>query len=70
MPVIQVHMKAGCGRQKRRELVRRITDAMVEVCGSVEDRVHVIIDEVPEDSWGRGGVLLSEIQKTPVKESG
>lgn len=61
MPVVQVHLKEGRSLKDKRELVQRITDAMVEVCGAAEDRVHVIIDEVSEESWGRGGKLLSDI---------
>jgi len=61
MPVVQVHLKEGRSEADRRELVRRITDAMVQVCGAVEDRVHVIINEVPGDKWGRGGQLLTDI---------
>ncbi len=60
MPVVQVHLKAGRTLEQKRQLVERITTTLVEVCGSVPDRVHVIIDEVPEESWGRGGRLLSE----------
>jgi 4-oxalocrotonate tautomerase len=60
MPVVEVHLKAGRTLDQKRQLVERITQTLVEVCGSAPDRVHVIIDEVPEDSWGRGGRLLSE----------
>lgn len=61
MPVVQVHLKEGRSVDQKREIARRITDVLVEVCGSVEDRVHVIINEVPEENWGRGGRLLSEM---------
>ncbi len=61
MPVVQVHIKAGRSLNQRRELVRRITNDLVEVCGAAEDRVHVIINEVPTDQWGRGGSLLSDV---------
>ena len=60
MPVVQVHLKAGRTVEQRRELVGRITDALVDVCGSNRENVHVIIDEVAEDSWGRAGKLLSD----------
>jgi 4-oxalocrotonate tautomerase len=62
MPVVQVHLKSGRTVEQKREIVRRMTNALVEVCGSVEDRVHVIINEVEEESWGRGGRLLSDIK--------
>lgn len=60
MPVVQVHLKSGPTLEQKRQLVERITDTLVEVCGSARERVHVIIDEVAEESWGRGGKLLSE----------
>ncbi|MGB3899659.1 MAG: 2-hydroxymuconate tautomerase [Mesorhizobium sp.] len=62
MPVVQVNIKNGRTPDQKREIVRRMTDVLVEVCGSVEERVHVIINEVDEDSWGRGGRLLSDIK--------
>ncbi len=62
MPVVQVNLKSGRTVEQKREIVRRMTDALVEVCGAVEERVHVIINEVDEDSWGRGGKLLSDLK--------
>ena len=60
MPVVQVSLKTGRTTEEKRQLVERITMALVEVCGSNRERVHIIIMDVPEDSWGRGGKLLSE----------
>ena len=65
MPVVQVHLKAGRTVDEKRQLVTRTTDALVDVCDSNRDRVHVIIDEVTEESWGRGGKLLSEQDGAP-----
>lgn len=62
MPVVQVHLKSGRTVEQKREIVRRMTDTLVEVCGAVEERVHVIINEVEEESWGRGGQLLSDMK--------
>ncbi len=70
MPVVQVHIKEGRSLSERRELVRRITQDLVEVCGSVEERVHVIINEVPGDLWGRGGVLLSDLTPAAAERPG
>jgi len=38
-------------------MCKAITDAMVEHCGAQRDGVHVIIYDIPKDSWARGGVL-------------
>ncbi len=70
MPFVQVHIKAGRSLTQRRELVRRITNDLVEVCGAAEDRVHVIVNEVPVDQWGRGGSLLSDIAAAEGSGSG
>jgi 4-oxalocrotonate tautomerase len=63
MPVVQVNIKNGRTLEQKREMVSRITDVLVDVCGSARERIHVIINEVEEDSWGRGGQLLSDIAK-------
>jgi 4-oxalocrotonate tautomerase len=60
MPVVQVHLKAGRTVEQKRQLVERITDSLVEIAGANRERVHVIIDEVPGDNWGRAGRLLSD----------
>ena len=62
MPVIQVSIKQGRTLDQKREVVARMTDVLVEVCGAARERVHVIINEVEEDNWGRGGQLLSDIK--------
>jgi 4-oxalocrotonate tautomerase len=64
MPVVQVSLKTGRSREDKRELVERFTKALVEVCGSDAERVHVVINEVSEDNWGRGGRLLSDLPPT------
>ncbi len=61
MPVVQVNIKDGRTLDQKRELVTRITDALVDVCGAARERIHIIINEVEEESWGRGGRLLSDI---------
>jgi 4-oxalocrotonate tautomerase len=43
--------------EQKRRLCKAITAAMVEHGGARPDALHVIINEVPEDSWSLGGVL-------------
>lgn len=62
MPVVQVNIKGGRTLDQKREIARRMTDVLVDVCGSAKERVHVIINEVEEDNWGRAGQLLSDIK--------
>ena len=60
MPVVTVQLWPGRTVNQKRRLVAAITDAMVEHADSSPDHLHVIIHDVPKDSWGRAGKLGSE----------
>ncbi|WP_207955856.1 tautomerase family protein [Rubrobacter marinus] len=60
MPIVRVEWLAGRSTQARRELVRRITDALQEVAGSPRESIKVILHDVPPGNYGSGGELLSE----------
>jgi 4-oxalocrotonate tautomerase family enzyme len=54
--------------KQRRELVKRFTQAMVDVVGVSKDIVNVIFDEVDPKDHAKGGVFYSDIlKKTPAK---
>ena len=57
MPVVTVQMWPGRTLDQKRALVRAITDAMVQHAGAKPDHLHVILQEVPREDWGRAGVL-------------
>jgi len=57
MPVVTVQMWTGRTTEQKRKLVAAITDAMIEHAGCKPDHLHVIIQDVPRDSWGRNGRL-------------
>jgi 4-oxalocrotonate tautomerase len=57
MPVVTVQMWAGRSVEQKRRLVAAITQAMVQHAGCKPDHLHVIIHDVPKESWGRAGKL-------------
>ena len=57
MPVVTVQLWEGRSLEQKRRLVRAITEAMVEHAGARPDALHVILQEVPRENWGRAGVL-------------
>jgi 4-oxalocrotonate tautomerase len=57
MPVVTVQMWEGRTVEQKRALVKAITDAMVEHAGANPDALHVILQEIPRENWGRAGVL-------------
>ena len=57
MPVVKVQLFEGRTLEQKRALVRAITQAMVEHAGAKPDGLHVILQEIPRENWGRAGVL-------------
>jgi 4-oxalocrotonate tautomerase len=60
MPVVTVQMFEGRTLEQKRKLVKAITDAMVEHADARPDGLHVVLQEVPPENWGRAGVLGSD----------
>ena len=60
MPVVTVQMWTGRSTEQTRKLVAAITEAMVVHAACKPDHLHVIIQDVPKDSWGRAGRLGTE----------
>jgi len=65
MPVVHVHMWSGRTLDQKRRLCKAITDAMVEHAGASPGALHVIIHEVPKESWSRAGVLGVDMKEPP-----
>lgn len=63
MPVIRVSMYAGRSLEQKRQLVRKLTDAVVEVLGASEERTIVYLDEHPKDTVAVGGTLAVDSER-------
>ena len=57
MPVVTIQLWEGRSTEQKRRLVKAITDAMVEHADANPDGLHVVIQEIPLENWGRAGVL-------------
>ena len=60
MAVVQVHMWAGRTIEQKRRLCKAITDAMVEEAGARREAVVVAFNEVSNESYASGGVLMAD----------
>jgi 4-oxalocrotonate tautomerase len=60
VPVVTVQLFEGRTIEQKRKLVKAITDAMVEHADARPDALHVVLQEIPKDNWGRAGVLGSD----------
>jgi len=61
MPLIQVQVIEGVfTAQQKREIIRSLTDAMVEIEGeSMRQLTWCVIEEVASGEWGIGGHTLT-----------
>ncbi|MFZ0481232.1 MAG: 2-hydroxymuconate tautomerase [Terriglobales bacterium] len=62
MPLVQVTMLQGRTADQKRNLAKRITDAMVEEAGARREGIVVTFVEVSKESYASGGVLMADKQ--------
>ena len=60
MPRIIIQAIAGRSVEQKRELARRVTDAVVEVWGVDPEIVTLRIEEVPPENFARAGLLAAD----------
>lgn len=61
MPIVNVTFFPGRTVDQKRELVKRLTDVVVEVAGTEPHDVWVTFTEVPKNDFGVGGQLMSDV---------
>jgi 4-oxalocrotonate tautomerase len=60
VPRIIVQAIEGRSIEQKRELIRRLTQAAVEVFEADPQTVTVFIEEVPPENFARGGVTAAD----------
>lgn len=63
MPFVHIEWMEGRSLEQKRELTKRITDAVAEIAGIPQDRVHVFIKDMKADEYGVGGELIIDKNK-------
>jgi len=63
MPIVQISLVQGRTPEKKEQLIKKVTDAIVEVLQIPADRVRIILHDIPKENLGRGGVPLSKIDQ-------
>ena len=61
MPIVQISMIQGRTPEKKAELIKKVTEAIVETLQIPKDRVRIVLNEVPKDNLGYGGIPLSKM---------
>ncbi len=61
MPYVNVKItREGATPERKAELIRQMTQVLVDVLGKNPETTVVVIDEVDTDNWGIGGVSVTE----------
>ena len=61
MPIVQISMIQGRTPEKKEQLIKKVTEAIIEVLKVPVDRVRIVLNEVPKENLGYGGVPLSKM---------
>ncbi len=59
MPPVRIDLWKGRNKEEKKELIKKVTSAVVDVIDCSTEAVQVIINEVDKDNWGIGGVPAS-----------
>jgi len=60
MPIVHISMIAGRTPEKKEQLIKKVTEAIVETLQVPADRVHIILHDIPKENIGDSGVPLSK----------
>ena len=61
MPYVNVKItREGATAEQKAEVIRRMTQVLVDVLGKNPETTVVVIDEVDTDNWGIGGKSVTE----------
>jgi 4-oxalocrotonate tautomerase len=61
MPIVQISLIHGRTPEKKEALMKKVTEAIVEVLKIPADRVRIVLNEVPEENLGYGGIPLTKM---------
>jgi 4-oxalocrotonate tautomerase len=61
MPYVNVKItREGATSEQKAEVIRRMTQVLVDVLKKNPETTVVIIEEVDTDNWGIGGITVTE----------
>ena len=71
MPYVNVQItREGATREHKAEVIRQITETLVQVLGKEPATTFVVIEEVALEDWGVGGLPVDEFRRRRQKAPG
>ena len=62
MPTLRVELLEGRTPEQKKELVKALTQAVVDTLGSKPESVDILLYDIRRSDWATAGVLWSERQ--------
>ena len=63
MPYINLQITRGASREQKAEVVKQMTQTLVNVLHKKPEHIHIVIQEIDDDDWGFEGMLTSDWRK-------
>ena len=64
MPYVNIKItKEGATPDQKAQLIKGVTQLLVDILGKDPQKTFVVIDEVETDNWGIGGKTITERRK-------
>ncbi len=57
MPIVQIEMLEGRTVEQKREMVKKVTEAIVDTVKVTPDKITIIIREMKRENMGKAGKL-------------
>ncbi|MGE4273176.1 MAG: 2-hydroxymuconate tautomerase [Desulfitobacterium sp.] len=62
MPFVQIDLLEGRTHEQKKQMVEKVTQAIVETTGAKPESVSIIIRDMAKESFASGGILASDKQ--------
>lgn len=59
MPIVRIDLLEGRAAERKADLIRRVTEAVVAALDVRPEQVRVLLSEVPPEHWAVGGTTMA-----------
>lgn len=63
MPIVNIHLLKGRDKEKKKELIRNVTDAVTGTLEVPEESVRIILMEMEKEDYGAAGLPIMEYRR-------
>lgn len=67
MPIVTIQMLKGRDKEKRKELIKNVTDAVTNTLDVPVDSVRVLLNEIENENFGVAGLPIMEYRAKKAK---